>query len=336
MKLRLIPPGEFLMGSSAEEIKRIYAEDPEYAKVAAQSETPTRRVRIEQPCYLGIHEVTVEQFRRFVKDTGHKTGPETNGVGSWGWKGDKVEQSKEFTWQNPQFSVSENLPVVCIDYEDAQAFCAWLSRVDKRQYEIPHESVWEFACRAGTTGLWYWGNQADDAAKFAHPVPSGSHPVAEKPANAFGLFDMLGNVHEFARADQQSFVWRGGASGDVNVWRSRSALRATNADLYKSGFHVGFRVALVGDLKAKAVAAVQPFVVLDAKNKKEHTFPNLAEAVAAAVKGDTIEIRDDGPFVMPPLNINGKALIIRAGFAVGPGRCERQQEFADDGCPART
>ena len=75
------------------------------------SEGPARRVRIDQPCYLGIHEVTVEQFRRFVKETGYKTMPETDGLGSWGHKEGKTVQSKEFIWSNPAFAYAEKLPV---------------------------------------------------------------------------------------------------------------------------------------------------------------------------------------------------------------------------------
>ena len=106
------------------------------------------------------------------------------------------------------------------EYEDAQAFCAWLSRVDGRRYEMPHESVWEFACRAGTTGLWYWGDQPEDYKEFAH----GIDPVGGMPPNAFGLFDMLGNVQEFARANATPYGVRGGG-GHSYAWLVRSASR---------------------------------------------------------------------------------------------------------------
>jgi formylglycine-generating enzyme required for sulfatase activity len=152
MKLRLVPPGEFTMGSSPEEIQRASSQVPDYAKEYPKQEGPARRVRIAEPCYLGVHEVTVGEFRRFVKETGHKTVPETDGVGSWGWVGKECVQSPKFTWQAPMFAESDELPVVCVEYEDAQAFCDWLSQIDGRHYEIPHESVWEsLPTRLGST-----------------------------------------------------------------------------------------------------------------------------------------------------------------------------------------
>jgi formylglycine-generating enzyme required for sulfatase activity len=246
MKLRLIPPGEFQMGSTPEQIQLVLKHVADYGVSHVKREGPTRPVRLAKPYYLGTCEVTVGQFRKFAEKTGYKTRPETDGVGSLGYKGDKLEVSKEFTWRNPQFTTSEALPVVCIDFEDAKAFCEWLSRTEGRQYEIPHESAWEYACRAGTTGFWYWGDQSEGWEAY---LRKGKHPVGEMPPNAFGLHDMLGNVHEFARADASPFVFRGGAGG-WNVWEARSATRAEfSGTHFKSGFEGGFRVALVGDLK---------------------------------------------------------------------------------------
>jgi serine/threonine protein kinase/formylglycine-generating enzyme required for sulfatase activity len=248
MKLRLIPPGEFTMGSSPEEIKRAVAQVPEAEKHQPEDEGPARRVRIDNPCYFGVHKVTVGEFRKFVKDTGYKTFPETDGLGSWGWTGTTVERSPKYVWQAPEFVTSDKLPVVCIEYADAQAFCGWLSRIDGRRYEIPHEPVWEYACRAGTTGLWPWGDQPDG---FEDHAFWDRHPVGQKPANAFGLYDTIGNVAEFARADGSPYVIRG-ASGRPNPWLNRSAYRVCDWGMFKSGFANGFRVAIVGDLKPKA------------------------------------------------------------------------------------
>ena len=251
MKLRLIPPGEFQMGSSPEQIQRILKHVSEYGVSSVKREGPVHLVRIDKACYLGMCEVTVGQFRKFVEETGYKTLPETNGVGSIGFKDGKAQVSKEFTWRNPKLTTSENLPVVCIDFEDAQAFCEWLSRTDRRRYEIPHESVLEFACRAGTTELWYWGDSPEGWERFMRP---GINPVASMPANAFGLYDMIGNVKEFARTESYMFTFRGGGEG-WNVWHTRSGSRDVIFDKdnpFKSGHSGGFRVAIVGDLTPPA------------------------------------------------------------------------------------
>jgi formylglycine-generating enzyme required for sulfatase activity len=314
MKLRLIPPGEFTMGSSPEEIKLAIRQTPEFAKSRPTDEGPARRVRIDKPCYFGVHHVTVGEFRKFVKAKGYKTIPETDGLGSWGWTGTGVERSPKYTWQAPEFVISDKLPVVCIEYADAEEFCAWLSRIDGRRYEIPHESVWEFACRAGTTGLWPWGDQPET---FGDHAIWHRHPVGQQPANAFGLYDMIGNVGEFARADDYPCVSRGGG-GDPSPWISRSASRASEIGVFKSGFAHGFRVAIVGDLKPRAPSPVAPpFVILARDGKTEQTFPTLKDAVAKAQSGDTIEIRGDGPFVCEPIDLK-KALAIRAAGGFRP------------------
>src|SRR5262249_4586930 len=162
-----------------EEIRRVVARVPETEKHQIADEGPARRVRVDNACYLGVHKVTVGEFRKFVKATDYKTFPENDGLGSWGWTGTTVERSPKYTWQAPEFVASDDLPVVCVEYADAQAFCGWLSRVEGRRYEIPREPVWEYACRAGTTGLWPWGDQADD---FADHAFWDRHPVGQKPA----------------------------------------------------------------------------------------------------------------------------------------------------------
>ena len=91
MKFTLIKAGEFLMGS------------PDTDKDAEDAEKPQHRVRITRPFYLGVHEVTRGQFRRFVDDTGYQTEAEKDGKGGWGWNEDakKFEQNPSYTWLTP-------------------------------------------------------------------------------------------------------------------------------------------------------------------------------------------------------------------------------------------
>jgi formylglycine-generating enzyme required for sulfatase activity len=282
MRFRLIPPGEFTMGSSPEQIQHAMSQYPnvgEYVK----HEGPARRIRIAEPCYLGVHVVTVGQFRKFVKDTGHQTIPETDGKGSWEWTGTTMEKNPKNTWQAPRFTTSDQMPVVCVEYADAQAFCDWLSRIDGRRYEVPQESVWEFACRAGTTGLWPWGDDPSDFGRFADAL---IHPVGGKPANAFGFYDMIGNVGEITRAgelprpDDQPFLFRN-AGVHPDPWFNRPASRNFSYGAFMSRESMGFRVAIVGDLKPRGPrAAVGPFVVPAPNARSDRKFAALAEVIA--------------------------------------------------------
>ena len=169
MKFTLIKAGEFLMGS------------PDTDKDAEDAEKPQHRVRITRPFYLGVHEVTRGQFRRFVDDTGYQTEAEKDGKGGWGWNEDakKFEQNPRYTWLNPGFEQTDLHPVVNVSWNDAVAFAEWLGRKEGKTYRLPTEAEWEYACRAGTTtrffcgddaeGLAEVGNVADGTAKAKYP-----------------------------------------------------------------------------------------------------------------------------------------------------------------------
>ena len=169
MRLTLIPEGTFEMGS------------PEGDKDAEQDEKPQHRVRITRPFYLGVHEVTRGQFRRFVDEAGYQTEAEKDGKGGWGWNEEtkKFEQNTRYTWQNPGFEQTDDHPVVNVSWNDATAFAEWLSRKEGKTYRLPTEAEWEYACRAGTTsryscdddpeGLAAVGNIADGTAKQKYP-----------------------------------------------------------------------------------------------------------------------------------------------------------------------
>src|SRR5262249_29696605 len=162
---------------------------------------------------LGVHEVTVGEFRAFVKATGHKTEAEANGQGGKAWNADskELEFRVENVWTHPAFSKDERQPVVFVTPKDAQAFCRWLSEREGRRYELPSEEQWEFACRAGTTTPWSFGTEETQAREFAWVAPwTGSpKPVGAKKPNPFGLHDMHGNVDEAALTTEGGAVFRG-------------------------------------------------------------------------------------------------------------------------------
>ncbi len=225
MKLVLIPAGEFMMGSresaadTATFFNKTYGVDFLKASFVAD-EHPQHRVRITRPFYLGIHHVTRGQFRRFVEDTGYKTDAEKGAKnGALGWDSDKnnFDLDKRYFWLYPGFAQTDEHPVVSVSWNDAMAFCKWLTRKEGKSYRLPTEAQWEYACRAGTTSRYYngddpealakVGNVADATAKAKIPSlknasKSSDGYVFTAPAgsfrpNAFGLYDMHGNAWEW-------------------------------------------------------------------------------------------------------------------------------------------
>ena len=222
MKLVLIPPGEFMMGSTepAEELVRAFAaynRKPEFFK----DEFPRHRVRITKAFYLGKFEVTVGQFRRFVAETGYKTEAESDGTGGWGYNpqtGQCEGRKPEFNWLNPGFTQTDDHPVLDVTWNDVAAFCRWLSTKEGKTYRLPTEAQWEYACRAQTSTRYHNGddpaalanvaNTLDDSGRTAFPhvqeldILPGDKPkftvaVGGKEPNQFGLYDMHGNVWEW-------------------------------------------------------------------------------------------------------------------------------------------
>ena len=272
MKFKLIPAGEFMMGSPDEEKDR------------SSDEGPVHRVRITKPYYLGVHEVRVGDFRKFVSDSSYKTEGEKDGKGGYGYDVEKGSwsQKPEYTWRNPGFSQSDEHPVVNVSWNDAVAYCEWLSKKEGREYRLPTESQWEYACRAGSKtrfhhgddaeGLASVGNVADGTAKEKFPKLTWAieakdgyavtAPVGEFKANAFGLHDMHGNVWEWCSdwygsdyyGNSQTDDPTGPTSGSLRVLRGgswsdnarycRSALRLGPPPGYRS-INLGFRIALV-------------------------------------------------------------------------------------------
>jgi formylglycine-generating enzyme required for sulfatase activity len=172
MKLKLIPAGEFLMGSPASETVG------PLVTTGDLTEEQQHRVQITRAYYLGTTEVTQGQWEGVM--------------GTTPWKG------KTYVKEGSDYAASY------VSWDDAVEFCRRLSAKDGRTYRLPTEAEWEYACRAKSTSVysfgaspgslkdyaWFNENAYDVDAKYAHRV-------GQKLPNAFGLFDMHGNVYEW-------------------------------------------------------------------------------------------------------------------------------------------
>jgi formylglycine-generating enzyme required for sulfatase activity len=165
--------------------------------------------------------------------------------------------------KNPSRFKSEGLPVENISWNDAKEFCKKLSEITKREYRLPSEAEWEYACRAGTTGD-YAGKLAD-MAWYAKNLGDNAHPVGKKKPNAFGLYDMHGNVWEWCEdvwhenyldAPQDGSAWIEGGNNDRRVARGGSW--NGNAHSCRSAFRINFDpVGCGGNLGLRIVASTR-------------------------------------------------------------------------------
>jgi formylglycine-generating enzyme required for sulfatase activity len=236
----------------------------EWYLASPPSEGPPRRVRLTRPFALGVTEVTIGQFRRFVREAGYRTDAERDGKGGEGRIEGRWQRRPEFHWNRIGYRQRDDEPVVNVTWRDADAFCRWLSRKEGRTYRLPTEAEWEYACRAGTTTRFYWGDDAarmDEYAWHGGNSNNGPHPVSRRKPNAWGLYDMSGGVYEYCRDFYASDAYRtsgnvdprGPATGTSHVVRSgswgtlgihcRSAFRGDGESLDHRNQRDGFRVA---------------------------------------------------------------------------------------------
>ncbi len=252
MKLTLIPPGEFVMGDPA-------GDEDEY---------PASRVAIDGPFYLGTFEVSNAQYAAF--DPQHDSAYISRTAKDHGDRGHRINGPGQ--------------PVVRITWQQAMAFCDWLSQKTGRRFTLPTEAQWEYACRAGTETPFAFGDREADFSPFAnladktliHLASGGSpkwHPrddrfedramvtanVGSYQPNAWGLNDMHGNVAEWTRSAYRPYPYdpsdgrddpqsAGTKSVRGGSWYDRPH-RAQSAHRmhyqpWQPVFNVGFRVML--------------------------------------------------------------------------------------------
>lgn len=237
-----IPSGKFTMGSTAF--------DKGYLKA-----TPIHEVNI-QSFKISKYEVTIKQFKQFVAATGYYPGDSC-----WRLVPEKGGKFKiEYTsgsWLTPEYAPSDFHPLMCVSWDDANAYIAWLSQQTGRHYRLPTESEWEYAGRAGATTKYYFGDNDEELCQYAN-IRDESGMIAfardrgyEKQAsacndfseytsivgmykpNGFGLYDMIGNVNEWVSDCSNGHY--NGAPTDNSAWISDECqMHSTRGGSYSS------------------------------------------------------------------------------------------------------
>jgi formylglycine-generating enzyme required for sulfatase activity len=263
----VIPAGSFLMGTSAADAERDFQSLPSsetaMAQRSASREAPQHSVTIGRSFGLGKYLVTRAEFAAFVRDAKYLADK------GCALLAEGYRRRSEADWQNPGFPQTDRDPVVCVNWQDAQAYVAWLNRKTSTEasgsYELPSEAEWEYAARAGTRTARWWGDAVGLNSANCDGCGDQSHkqqttPVGIFRPNPFGLFDMLGNAWErtedcwnetYDNAPNDGVVWttgecrshilRGGGYAS-HPWLLRSATRTKFRDEVRSN-DVGFRVA---------------------------------------------------------------------------------------------
>ncbi len=278
-EMQRVLPGTFVMGTPTA--------DGRLLETRAESQAVI--VHIPRAFALGRTEVTRREYRAFLADTGYDAKAPCV---TWDEALSRFSADRARGPENPgrPREVRDDQPVSCVSWLDAKAYVQWLGRRTGKAYRLPAEAEWEYAARAGSATRWPWGDAPAEGCDFANLYDLSSReefafgweavrcrdrypdvaPVGALRANAFGLYDMVGNVAEWVEdcytdsyigrpRDGRAWVWAGGCTRRVQRgggWaspaeRARSASRDA-ADAALRADTVGFRVALDLDGKAES------------------------------------------------------------------------------------
>ncbi len=221
----VVPAGSFTMGSLEAEEGRLSDEGPKHV------------VTISKPFAVGKLHVTVDQFTSFVRESRYDAGSKCST-----FEGSKWEERADRSWRNPGFVQEGSHPVVCLDWNDANAYVEWLTKKTQKPYRLLTEAEWEYAARGRTLAgtyprFWFgdddknlcrYGNGTDQMARdsiagaknwtiapcndrYAYTSPAGHYEP-----NAFGLYDMSGNAWQWTEDCRHDSY--GGAPADSTAW----------------------------------------------------------------------------------------------------------------------
>jgi formylglycine-generating enzyme len=230
-----VPAGSFTMGTAVADELQQGMPPPQTGRAS-----PLHKVTFKRGFAIGAYPVTVAEFRAFVDTSGYQA-PESC-VTQHRVDGHFIyENAPGHSWRSPGFPQTDQNPVVCVSWDDGMAYAAWLSKKTGHHYSLPNEAQYEYAARAGTTTLFFWGkdrdaraceysNQPDfDQAKAMGNVPTGpdyrfqcsdgyawTSPVGHYKPNPWGLYDMQGNIWEWT-ADCWNDNYNG-APTDGSTW----------------------------------------------------------------------------------------------------------------------
>jgi formylglycine-generating enzyme required for sulfatase activity len=253
----VLPAGTFWMGSDAAE-----TDGEGLTPTEAKREQPRHRVTVGKFA-IEKYPVTVGEYRKFVEYR-KSTDPTDNREGGCA-VGNPMRWDKTKSWRDPGFPQDDNHPVVCVSWQDAQDYAAWLSELAGHRYRLPTEAEWEYAARGNQKTSRFWGNDmvpgktnCDGCGDTAWDN-KGSAPVrgpdAIYPANAFGLYSTIGNVFQWVEdcwtesyeaADLEvpkcEFRVQRGGSWLTYAKKTRAAYR-TRSEAKWRGNYIGFRLA---------------------------------------------------------------------------------------------
>ncbi|GHA15066.1 hypothetical protein GCM10008090_25780 [Arenicella chitinivorans] len=182
-------------------------------------EKPEQIISLKNPIAMSKYPITVGSFQTFVATTGYVTEAEMRSdEGCWGIKTDlSIGWLPTENWKTNRLNQDESHPVVCVSWNDAQAYTKWLTAETGFRYRLPTEAEWEFAARGGSEGKYYYGNDATTVCQYINHADYQmikawgadtavstcddgyltTSPVGKFPPNGFGLYDAYGNVWEW-------------------------------------------------------------------------------------------------------------------------------------------
>ncbi len=310
----ILPSGGLTMGSNAQE--QALANSAGQPAEHTNWESPQHYVRV--PSFAaGRYAVTKGEFAAFVRSSGYRSEAE-QGNGCYMRAGKEWKTDAAYNWRKVGFAQGDDHPVVCVSWNDSQAYIQWINRISGKNYRLLSEAEREYAGRGGTQTAFWWGEGVTTSQANYHGdssyngSPKGldrqaTVPVNSFSANPFGLYNVHGNVWEWTQdcwhdtyigAPTDGSAWTTGCTSPERVLRGgswyntsvqlRSAFRAKYIQDGRL-FIIGIRIAR--DFSAEEIAIFSEEMARDKKNEETQAARKLKEEKEAAAKDERERIK---------------------------------------------